>query len=524
MDNIYMIPGKVNFLGRAGESVERKALFKIADLGVGENSLTDNFTINLEEGWTLIVEQDNQIYPQLLIKKDEYLEWSLVYEVETEAESGIETETKKEIYSVLATEGMGRCQAFYLKDNNVSKSAFYYFSVGESLPTVDTPKPPTFDSWLDVLTSNTNLTTINKAIDDLNKIEELNEKILSIESAAEDIVEINEAFEEAKPKIEALNDTIDLAEAWAVGTKNKGETILGESSNDGEPGSNNNAKYYAGEASNFASDASSAAGSASRSATAANTSAANASSSASQAANDAYNASLYMEKAQSAANSVTDYNNKYNEVVNKYNTIVNLESDIDKDVEFIAKNIDAATNAASAAQKSAAAALTSQQAAEKSESNSTIIKEEITQLKTDTESIKEEVNSAKNAAEAAQEKAEAAQEKTETAQGAAETAQKAAEDAAERAEEAALGNATEILKGMIDTHNKAEDAHENRFSTIEEQLKKAGTADTIIASTPSSEEGLSLKVWKGTKEEYKEIITKDPNTLYIVVPEQKSLT
>ena len=75
---------------------------------------------------------------------------------------------------------------------------------------------------------------------------------------------------------------------------------------------------------------------------------------------------------------------------------------------------------------------------------------------------------------------------------------------------------------MIGNHDKAEEAHSNQFNPIlediteiKESLEKAGTADTIVASTPT-EEKISLKFWKGTKEEYNNIITKDPNTLYIV--------
>lgn len=106
--------------------------------------------------------------------------------------------------------------------------------------------------------------------------------------------------------------------------------------------------------------------------------------------------------------------------------------------------------------------------------------------------------------------------------GTEETNENSAKYWAEQARDVATGDIADTLKTMIGNHDKAEEAHSNQFkpilediTEIKESLEKAGTADTIVASTPT-EEKISLKFWKGTKEEYINIITKDPNTLYIV--------
>lgn len=425
--------------------------------------------------------------------------------------------------NLTSVEGLNRCQIIYNTTINekkvLRKSPIYYFSIGQSL--IDDVRPPEIDDWVSNLTqAGLNLISILEGLGDIS------EDIADVQEAADGAKKINEAAD----KINRLEENVDASEAWAVGTKN-GVPVTQE-----QAGFRNNSRYWAYEAEKFAQGTKNG----------------------EEIENNTTNAKYFAEEAKKAKEDAENFANGENletdtisakyfsEQAKKWAT-EQKENLAEGSAKYWAEESEKfaqgtlhgeeilgnTTNAKYFANEAEKAKEESEKwavgAIKDLEDGSSKYWAEQSEKHSDTSKLWAIEDIEKNTEGSAKYWAEKAAEEKENAKawavgGTEETEENSAKYWAAQAKNVATGDITETLNALISDHNKEEDTHSNQFKPITDDIKeikqnleKAGTADTIVAST-FTEETVSLKFWKGTREEYNEIITKDPNTFYIVSP------
>lgn len=453
MKNIYMNPGKVNFLGYYGETEEITAYFKINDFNYNNKDALTNSGFSLVNGWNLLVEQNEHLYLQALVEEDESLLWK------------INSPTSTNAGSVLATEGVGRCQVLKNENGVISKSNLYYFSVGESIENSSEVKPPNLDDWVSELVSNDSLEPATTLYSNLSNIANLNEKIQTIESAADQANEVVEAA----GKISLINEAGPYAE----------EILLSKDSIDSVVSAVTQAEVVleAARVAEIVSDAGLVA----------------------QNVLDAEKAAASVNQAYGAAEKVNA-----------------ASEEIDKFVE----NTDVA-EAWAVGTKSGIAVSSSEPQynnhskywASQTSSMSAHVDEIVVEVEKYAKQAETSANNASNNSTAAATAASAAASARDTAV----SAKNAAEEAKEAAEKA-RDEAEKIITSddAIVEHNKDETAHPYIRELIESGAK---SAESVTTTTPTitGTTTFGLKFWKGTKSEYTALAKKDSQTLYIVV-------